>query len=770
MWNSFNTYGLSHQDAFETLCNLLFERFLTRTYKSKLVDFKVINGSGGDGGIEACGKLFDNKIIAVQSKWFRSALNSSQISQIEKSVFTALKLRPEITEYIICVPRNINSIKIGRGQKPIENTEEFRLKELVGLIKKELPKLTITWWFEHQILNEIQLEENEGVHKYWFEKEIFGFNLLDYKFQLQKTNNWLKERYVAELHSKGIIQKQIDKVKFSQPFRKQLIKELIVIEDDISETLFLFKHYISISGKESYIEKLNQVCFYLNKIKTEINETKENLKNASQINIQINNEEIVPEINLLEELFEEVNETNPTNVQKATYDRFLLKLKEVSNKIIYKYFEVQDKLSLNVSTIVFGRPGTGKTLGLAYAVEDHLKENSPAILIRAKGASLSNWTKLLSNELELPIWNKHELFSALETLALKSDIIKARKLGVGEEQNFEKACVLICIDGLEEDVSNEEDWYDRISESIKFFEKYPRIKFIFSARNYFYNNRKIPDSNLFKDVRLKREGDVQISDVSEKYFKHYNIKINNYSLIKGLDSLLSLKLFCEEYTNSELNDSDIIETAKDKLILKKINRLNIEFLDSLDKRKSKSLNPVIDCLKEVSDLFYQNPELEHDNIIKKTTPVLHYLDGSEIELLLEYLTDNGIFIKFERKEETQSLLAKTIIYYTYSYQSIIEIIITDNISRNIINEKYSEIPDLLFQNIALPIDFENDHSITPPNQQIIQNIVNKIFIENGKLIGVDDFLKNGFTDNEIFSMQLEALLNAPYNLTIKHKK
>jgi len=651
MWNSFNTYGLSHQNAFETLCNQLFERFLIRTYKSRLVDFNVINGSGGDGGIEAYGKLDNSKIIAVQTKWFRNALSGSQVDQIKKSIVTALKLRPEIIEYIICVPRDVNSIKIGRGKKPIKDTEERKLKELVEFIKNNYPKLKITWWFEHQILNEIQQEENEGVHKYWFEKEVFGFNLLDEKFQLQKTNNWLKERYVAELHSKGTIQKQINKITYSQPFRKQLIKELIVIEDNISESLFLFKHYISISGKESYIEKLKQVCVYLNKIKTEINEIKATLKNASQINLQINNEEIVPEINLLEELFEDVNKTNPTNIQKVVYDRFLLKLKEVSRAIIYKYFEVQDKLSLIVSTIIFGRPGTGKTLGLAYAVEDHLKENHPAILIRAKGANSSDWTKLLSSELELPLWNKHELFSALETLAIKSDIIKARKLGIGEEQNFEKTCVLICIDGLEEDVSNEEDWYDRISESIKFFEKYPRVKFIFSARDYFYQNQKIPDSDLFEKLKLKREGDVQISDISKKYFNKYRIKIQDYSLVKGLDSLLSLRLFCEEYANSELISSDIIETAKDKLVLKKLNRINIEFLDSLDKRKPKSLNPVIDCLKEISDLFYQNPELEHDKIIKKTTPVLSYLDGFEIELLLEFLSDNGIFIKYQKKKK-----------------------------------------------------------------------------------------------------------------------
>lgn len=770
MWNSFNTYGLSHQDAFETLCNQLFEKFLIRTYNTELRDFKVINGSGGDGGIEACGKLNNNNIVAIQSKWFRNSLNGSQVDQIKKSIVTALKLRPNIIEYIICVPRNINSTKIGSGQKPIKNTEEHRLKELVDLIKKEYPKLSIIWWFEHQILNEIQQEDNEGVHKYWFEKEVFGFTLLDEKFQLQKTNNWLKERYVSELHSKGVIQKQIDKITYSQSFRKQIIKELVQIEDDLSESLFLFNHFISITGKENYIEKLKQICVYLNNIKTEIYELKVSLKNASQINLKIKNEEVIPEINLLEELIEDVRKTNPSNIQKVVYDKFLLKLREISHDIIHKYFKIQDKLSLIVSTIFFGRPGTGKTLGLAYAVEDHLKENCPAILIRAKGASSSNWTKLLSDELELPLWNKHELFSALETLALKNDIRKTRVLKVGEEQNFEKSSVLISIDGLEEDVLNEKDWYDRISESTKFFKRYPRIKFVFSARNYFYNNEKIPNSELFEEIRLGREGDVRISDISEKYFKNYNIKIHDYSLIKGLDSLLSLKLFCEEYANKEFNSSDIIETAKDKLILKKLNRLNIEFLDSLDKRKSKSLNPVIDCLKHISDLFYQNPELVHDNIINKIAPILHYLDGSEIELLLEYLSDNGILIKYERKENTPNILAKTLIYYTYSYQSILEIIITDNISRNIINEKDTEIPNLLFQHIALPLDHEDNYNTTPPNQQIIQNIVNKVFIEKGKLVGENNFLINGFTDDEIFSMQLEALLNAPYELAVKYKE
>ena len=52
-WTKFITYGDSPQNAFETLCNQLFERYLKRTYKTDLLKFRVINGAGGDGGIEA---------------------------------------------------------------------------------------------------------------------------------------------------------------------------------------------------------------------------------------------------------------------------------------------------------------------------------------------------------------------------------------------------------------------------------------------------------------------------------------------------------------------------------------------------------------------------------------------------------------------------------------------------------------------------------------------------------------------------------------------
>jgi len=113
-WTKFLTYGDSVMNSFETLCTQLFERFLRREYGKQIVKFQVINGAGGDGGIEAYGELKTGEIIAVQAKWFRETISDSEIAQIKNSVDTAKKLRPQIKEYIICIPRDIGSLKFGR--------------------------------------------------------------------------------------------------------------------------------------------------------------------------------------------------------------------------------------------------------------------------------------------------------------------------------------------------------------------------------------------------------------------------------------------------------------------------------------------------------------------------------------------------------------------------------------------------------------------------------------------------------------------------------
>lgn len=774
MWDSFNTYGGSYQNSFETLCNQLFERYLSREYPNSVDVFKVINGAGGDGGIEAYGKLTNGDFIAIQSKWFKQALDNNEIKQIRKSITGALNIRPDINEYIICIPHNVSSVKIGRGNKPTKNSEDVRIKNFEKEIKQSFPHVKITWWFEHSILEELQKVENEGVHKHWFEKEIFHLKYFKDKFDLQKTNHWLRERYVGDLHTKGDIQNLIDKQLYNLRFRKKILAKILELKNKGNNAINISEKFINQSTVlDDLTEKLNQIKSLVEDLIAKSIEFETKLLNGIEPNLMVCDDEEISIINIIEDTVERLKSINPTNLQKPIYDKLEVSLRELNTNVVYPYFEIENELTTISTSLVLGKPGTGKTLGLAYAVEECLNKSIPAILIKAKGANSKDWTQLLSQELELSNWNKNEIFNALETLAIGKDC----QLATNNITNTENTKVLICIDGLEEDVLNDENWYNRINEAIKITSKYRRIRFVFSAREYFYNNQKLPNyQNAYKELRLKREGDVKIENVANNYFTKYDIIIENHQVIKGLDSLFALKLFCEAYQGCTIknNGSEQLATATSELINLKINRINTEFLESLGTKKPKSKKPVIDFLIIISDLFYYNPEVSHTQILNiEIENKLKYLDNNEIELLIEFLSNNGILIKYERNVNSDTLLKIKESFYTFSYQSILEIIVSSKISNDIINEKIDCLPDSLFNPIplspAIDDDFFNTHSDFIPNHRIIQDIINEVFIKKQKLIGVDGFLTSGFSEDEIFELQLNALYAVPHEISCIYK-
>lgn len=116
-WTKFNTHGESSNHAFEVMCNILFEGWCKREYKDNLKYFSFVNGSGGDGGVEAYATLDSGEVIGVQSKWFPDKMETLQFNQIEKSFNTAIKVRPEMIRYIVCIPRDFTSKKMAKNEK-----------------------------------------------------------------------------------------------------------------------------------------------------------------------------------------------------------------------------------------------------------------------------------------------------------------------------------------------------------------------------------------------------------------------------------------------------------------------------------------------------------------------------------------------------------------------------------------------------------------------------------------------------------------------------
>ena len=95
-WSTMQTHGEAQTRAFEIICNQLFDNWSSEEYKAQIQSHNVVNGAGGDGGVESFVTLNDGSIIGLQAKWFIYSLQSSQINQIKNSIDTAIKLRPQI--------------------------------------------------------------------------------------------------------------------------------------------------------------------------------------------------------------------------------------------------------------------------------------------------------------------------------------------------------------------------------------------------------------------------------------------------------------------------------------------------------------------------------------------------------------------------------------------------------------------------------------------------------------------------------------------------
>jgi hypothetical protein len=766
-WSNFKTYGESPEKAFETLCNQLFERYLHRTYGSKLQKYRVINGAGGDGGIEAYGEIDNGQIIAIQSKYFRQALEDGQINQIRNSIITAKGLRDGIKVYVICIPHNVSSLKRTKGKIPTKNDEEQKINRLVADIKSLYNDLELIWWFDNEILNELQISNNEGIHKYWFEKESISIDSLKKQFGLQK-NGWLKLRYISELHGNGVIHKEYNKICFTKDYRMELNAKLNEDKYLLNRCIHLIEEFITTSdlsflNKRLLVIKRNIICFLseIEKICTGIENGYDSVYSAN-----------LREVEIWETKYR-LEKLKPTNLQKNVLPKLISSLNNVHGFNLPEYVESYCNFFNQKIRLIFGGAGTGKTHGLSNSVENHLNNNMPALIIQAKGNYSNNWTEILSKALELPNWTKQDIFTALESCAIRNDNEKTHTLKSGEELNSESTKILICVDGLEEDISNEAGWINRIEDSVLLIQSYPRLRFLFSARNYFQSNSSISRSTILDTVYLSREGDVQIHEVIDDYLKEYDIELSHYSLIKGIDSLLALRLFCEKYRGTRFFAGDKTLTATSELLNDKVQRANDEFAQLLlPRRLNKARRPFFEALSFIAKYFYSNITIEHNNFCLLLKTEINYLEISELDILIEYLANNGFLIKSERITNNGGALNEVITEYHITYQSIIEHIISFDILNNLKSGKLTKIPDILHSGMIMPLDYapkKFDFFDVLPNKKIIQDIINAIFNDTGRLVGENGFLTEGFKDEEIFKMQMEAIGQAPTELAFEYK-
>jgi len=766
-WSHFQTKNEGPEKAFEAFCNQLFRKWCYRTHADNVIIFNVVNGSGGDGGVESYAKLKSGDIIGLQAKWFPGSITSNKISQIRKSIITARTVRPVIKEYIVCIPRTLSSTTAKKTKSGSEQqTERGRWDNLELEIKKRYPDLTLVLWDEDKLNNELLEQGAEGISKYWFEKEEISLASLKKRFELSKSG-WLRERYVPSLNGSGQISEYIN-TQIGDPSDRLNSKEkLLKFLDKIENGLGLINQFLQVYSPEffsnksgekdthpslDFLKKLQNLNDELITVKKEIIELIDCVNYGSSptiLELKLQDTRIYGIIDYLEK-------NHPRIEFSFLHHDLQESLKKINLDEISNYIASISTDLLSYNLVFSGNPGTGKTHGLAHKVNQRLEEGFPAVLIRAKDAPIGQgWGVLLRQELGLSgTWDEEEIWSALEGCASRSDILRAHDFTDDDVIGNEATKVLICIDGLDE--SRERNtWLEKIGEMKVVIKNHPHLRFCISGRPYVFTGTKIASKydpyesikeNIEKDgcfrVNIRSDGDVPVNQLFDKYIDYFNVDVSQTPWIRWmLSTPLALKLFCELYRDTTIDPQQKIRTTVSKLLKEKIQRIDAELRIQTEDLWGIADNVTLRVLIAFSDYFQKHPSISRTdalNLIIQASRSKNLIQPPTNQKILDYLRDYGMLS--EDIPFTTDLLRPEDPIYQFAFEPLNDYLIAENAVSGIISTQNKKLPSNLRDKPAA------------------QSWAALILLSDYKiLVGIDGYWTNDLSENELDDLRYSCL-------------
>jgi len=681
-WQHFQTYNEAPTQAFETMCNQLFELWCKKTYTDSLKTFTIVNGSGGDGGVESFATKKDNTIIGMQAKWFLNSISANQFAQIKKSIKTALKVRPEIKKYIVCVPRDFSSDRMGKGKKVVKNTELNRWLTIKNKLEADYPGLEIELWNETKLLTRLQNNDAAGINRYWFEKSELSEELIAYSYEKQKSG-WLSQKYTPCLHIQGQMQKRILKFVGTLSDRQITISALSTMSKQCGKFLEACDDYLQFvqeqSSQEQLIQEIQRTQNQVLKLFDEIKFATDAVSNEYWDEYLIDEKNWYIDFTMLIELLKQHEHSRENYFHIKEIKKTAEALQE--NKVQTIISDIRFQLD-NRKLLVLGNPGLGKTHGIANLVESLLyKDIHIPILIRAKDVNPNNnWGEILKKFLGLAsVWNEIELWQALEALSYRAEIKKVSTAETVPDKIIPK--VLICIDGVDE--SKPYDlWYDRLREIEAICSKYARIRFCISSRPYVFRELSYDDILLSNTLRLPSDGDVPVNKLFQEYITYFHINIKGCSWIKwSLKTPLALRVFCENYKHRKLSGLEKSSVTITNLLSEKFKILGKEFNSKYDTGYGDKEPILHNSLLIIAEKFLKDNRVDRNELIDSLKDVqgLITVGHDYCRELIDFIEDYGILQSYTVNSKTILEPSKT--YYSIGVQPffdyILALLITD---------------------------------------------------------------------------------------------
>lgn len=650
-WQHFQTYNEASTRAFEAMCNQLFELWINREYKDTKQSFVVVNGAGGDGGVESYATLVTGEEIGVQAKWFPDSIATAQFNQIKSSILTALEVHPQIIKYIVCIPRDLSNLKKGKDGKIVQETEYSKWNKIVTDIKSMHLDIEIILWGDHNLEGQLQYVEAAGVRRYWFEKEEISKETIQYSFDKQKQG-WLDQRYIPVLHNQGTIHKELNCFLGDSKECSFLLGELENIEQNyrilVAEIDVLCE---LLHEKKSCNERIEELQEVRNRVKLQCDELAE-IKKAFRYENKLEqwNEHILT-YEKLRDIEEWLDECSHRGSFRHFWDVKKL-LEKICNIDISRLFKELKQRCNFEKIIVIGGQGTGKTHGIANVVETQLeKDLHLPILVQAKNVSPQDeWKDIIIRVLGLSQgWSEEELWSALEALSYRNETNNAWS-GIKENEIRIIPKVVICIDGIDE-IKPYDRWNERITQINTVVSRHQRIRFCFTGRPYAFDRKTILREHNLKRAILSDDGDVLVRTIYNQYIQYYNVDDQGATWLRySIRTPYVLKLVCDLYEGKHIGQIEKSDITVTNLLREKFDRLNQEFKAQAGLEENTSDQIVKIVLLKINEIFETQNEVARAQIkvTLRQLDIYRYLNELGLDKILDFLEKHSFLQSYQK--------------------------------------------------------------------------------------------------------------------------
>ncbi|WP_168012076.1 ATP-binding protein [Halomonas salinarum] len=489
-----NAFDQGQRESFEELLCLLAKR----QRPNGAEEFQRIEGSGGDGGVEALWIRNDGSKLGYQAKYFLQ-LGSSQWAQIDESVKRALEVHPELTNYVVALPINLTHKRQYKGAgKSAWEKWEARVEKWTGWAQEKGLSIKFEPWTATDI-NEMLLQEgNNGLLRHWFGEQVLGVSWFEEHFLIAK--GLLEERYSPSEHVHTSLEAMFDAM-VRGPSTMANVRECYAELGNQRVTSINFTK-ISQQPSQSDIDLAEKA--WLDLLDTE-DAFSSNFRDKWHITTVRDALEAFREaLRPLEAVLTAVRQDSEADSEKHHLNEINSWMSS-AHSAINKLKSLTDSNNLRAErarfAIVTGPAGAGKSHLLAHVADNRLSNAEPTVLL--VGQSFS----------DTEVWGQ---VGALLDIQEGTSAEILGLLSVAAERQGKRA--LVMIDAINEGVGAE-FWRDRIAGLLTQAKDYPYLALVFSCREE-YLSFAFPKSIIEKACTFRVDGFQTIQEMeaaAEKY-------------------------------------------------------------------------------------------------------------------------------------------------------------------------------------------------------------------------------------------------------------